>query len=82
MTLPEAYMNETALQGDALKELRIRVTSLGVFRRGDCIFVQETYDPIKHGTFYRPLGGGIELGSDKDGPLYPDRLMEVLRTNE
>ncbi|MEO5951958.1 MAG: NUDIX domain-containing protein, partial [Chloroflexia bacterium] len=61
-TTPEGYMNEAALQGDILKEKRIRATALGIFRRGDEIFVAKGYDPNKDQYFYRPLGGGIEFG--------------------
>lgn len=61
-TLTEGLMNEAALQGGILKERRIRVTALGVFRRGNEIFVELGYDSNKDQYFYRPLGGGIEFG--------------------
>ena len=62
MTLPETHMNDIALKSNLLKAKRIRPLALGVFRRGDYIFVVEGYDPNKDETFYRPLGGGIEFG--------------------
>jgi ADP-ribose pyrophosphatase YjhB (NUDIX family) len=77
MTQPEAYMNEAALKGAVLKEPRIRVTSLGIFRRGDQIFVQETYDPIKRETFYRPLGGGVEFGEQAADALIREMREET-----
>jgi 8-oxo-dGTP pyrophosphatase MutT (NUDIX family) len=41
---------------------RIRPITIGVFLNEDRLFVFEAYDPVKHETFYRPLGGGIEFG--------------------
>lgn len=41
---------------------RARPVALGIIREGDEIFVFEGYDPHKGETFYRPLGGTIELG--------------------
>jgi ADP-ribose pyrophosphatase YjhB (NUDIX family) len=62
MTLTEGAMNPAAIEGKVLKKNRIRMLSLGIFRRGDSIFVAEGYDPVKGETFYRPLGGGVEFG--------------------
>jgi ADP-ribose pyrophosphatase YjhB (NUDIX family) len=40
----------------------IRPIAICIIRRGDSILVAEGYDPAKHETFYRPLGGRIEFG--------------------
>ncbi len=77
MNVPEGYMNDAAIQGDVLKEPRIRVTSLGIFRRGDQIFVQEAYDPVKGETFYRPLGGGVEFGEQAVDALIREMREET-----
>jgi ADP-ribose pyrophosphatase YjhB (NUDIX family) len=77
MNVPEGYMNDAAIQGDVLKEPRIRVTSLGIFRRGDQIFVQESYDPVKGETFYRPLGGGVEFGEQAADALIREMREET-----
>jgi ADP-ribose pyrophosphatase YjhB (NUDIX family) len=60
--LSETHMNAIALKSDLLKPKRIRTIAIGIFRRGDSIFVVEGYDPNKNETFFRPLGGGIEFG--------------------
>jgi 8-oxo-dGTP pyrophosphatase MutT (NUDIX family) len=44
------------------KKKRIRALAICVFRHDDRILVAEGYDSVKHETFYRPLGGGIEFG--------------------
>ena len=62
MILTEGYWNQAAIEGEVLKKNRIRVLSLGIFRRGDSIFVAEGFDQVKGETFYRPLGGGVEFG--------------------
>ena len=41
---------------------RIRVIAIGIFLHEDHIFVFEGYDYVKKETFYRPLGGEVELG--------------------
>jgi ADP-ribose pyrophosphatase YjhB (NUDIX family) len=58
----EGYMNAAALKVNLLKTKRIRTIAIGIFRRGDSIFVVEGYDPNKGETFFRPLGGEIEFG--------------------
>ncbi len=73
----EAYMNQAALQGDVLKEQRIRATALGIFRNGDRIFVAEGYDPNKGETFYRPLGGGIEFGERAEDAIVREMQEET-----
>jgi 8-oxo-dGTP pyrophosphatase MutT (NUDIX family) len=62
MTLSEAHLNQSALNGNILASRQIRATALGIFWNGNRILVAECYDPIKGETFYRPLGGGIEFG--------------------
>jgi 8-oxo-dGTP pyrophosphatase MutT (NUDIX family) len=41
---------------------RIRPLAICVFYREGRILVNESHDPIKGESFYRPLGGGIEFG--------------------
>jgi ADP-ribose pyrophosphatase YjhB (NUDIX family) len=45
-----------------MKEGIIRPLALVVFRKGDLILAQEGADPATGKLFYRPLGGGIEVG--------------------
>ncbi|HEX8917141.1 MAG TPA: NUDIX hydrolase [Chloroflexota bacterium] len=45
-----------------MSKKRVRPIALGIFRRGDRIFVTRSYDPVKDQVFYRPLGGTIEFG--------------------
>jgi 8-oxo-dGTP pyrophosphatase MutT (NUDIX family) len=40
----------------------IRPIAICVFRRNGHILVTEAIDTVKHETFYRPIGGGIEFG--------------------
>ena len=47
----------------------IRVLAVAIIRRGDQILVFESADPSKPGTFYRPLGGAIELGERAEEAL-------------
>lgn len=42
--------------------LQIRAVAIAVIWRGGEILVYEGYDPTTEGTFYRPLGGGIDFG--------------------
>ncbi len=44
------------------RKQRIRPLALAVVRRGDRVFVNESYDTVKEETFFRPLGGKIEFG--------------------
>ena len=46
----------------AMPSARIRALAICVFHRKGRILVNESHDPIKRETFYRPLGGGIEFG--------------------
>ena len=43
-------------------EARIRVQALALVRRGDRILVEKGRDEIKDETFFRLLGGTVELG--------------------
>lgn len=40
----------------------VRPLALCVFRKNDSILVGEGHDRVKKETFYRPLGGAIEVG--------------------
>ena len=60
-----------------MKKNRIRVLSLGIFRRGDSIFVAEGFDPTKNETFYRPLGGGVEFGEQAADALIREMREET-----
>ncbi|WP_416675867.1 NUDIX hydrolase [Egbenema bharatensis] len=42
--------------------LRIRVITLGLIQREDCLLVSEGYDSLEQQAFYRMLGGGVEFG--------------------
>ena len=56
---------------------RIRVLALTVFWRSDEILVMEGYDPLKHQTFYRPLGGGVEFGERVIDALHREMREEL-----
>jgi 8-oxo-dGTP pyrophosphatase MutT (NUDIX family) len=56
---------------------KIRVLALAVFWRNDEILVMEGYDPVKHETFYRPLGGGVEFGERVIDALYRELREEI-----
>jgi ADP-ribose pyrophosphatase YjhB (NUDIX family) len=77
MTLTEGAMNRAAMGGKVLKKNRIRVLSLGIFRRGDSIFVAEGFDPTRDETFYRPLGGGVEFGEQAADALVREMREET-----
>jgi ADP-ribose pyrophosphatase YjhB (NUDIX family) len=55
----------------------IRTIAIGIFRKDDCIFVAEGYDPAKGETFYRPLGGSIEFGERGQEALVRELREEV-----
>lgn len=44
------------------RKQHIRPLALAIIRRGDQVFVNESYDSVRDETFYRPLGGKIEFG--------------------
>lgn len=44
------------------EESKIKPVALCIFRKGDRILVSESYDEKKQRTYYRPLGGSMELG--------------------
>jgi 8-oxo-dGTP pyrophosphatase MutT (NUDIX family) len=45
-----------------VKKKRVRPIAIAVITNGDRMLVAEGYDEVKRKTFYRPLGGKIELG--------------------
>ncbi|MEH2162152.1 MAG: NUDIX hydrolase [Nostoc sp.] len=55
----------------------IRVISLGLIRDGERIFMSEGYDPVKHETFYRALGGGVEFGETSHDALQREFQEEI-----
>jgi NADH pyrophosphatase NudC (nudix superfamily) len=59
------------------KKKRIRALAICVFRRGDHILVFEGHDPVKGGTFYRPLGGGIEFGEKSEDAVRRELKEEI-----
>ncbi|MCT7984442.1 NUDIX hydrolase [Laspinema sp. A4] len=44
------------------KKPKIRVITLGLIQDKNRLFVSEGYDSVKHQSFYRPLGGGLDFG--------------------
>ncbi|MBC6435410.1 NUDIX domain-containing protein, partial [Nostoc sp. HG1] len=55
----------------------IRVITLGLIRDGERIFLSEGYDPVKQGTFYRALGGGVEFGETSRAGLEREFQEEI-----
>lgn len=47
-----------------MKDNRIRVIAICVFRDGGRILVVEGFDAVKREAFYRPPGGAVEFGED------------------
>ncbi|NET11216.1 MAG: NUDIX hydrolase [Merismopedia sp. SIO2A8] len=45
-----------------MKKPRIRPIAICVFQHNDRILVHQGYDNVKQESFYRPLGGGIDVG--------------------
>jgi ADP-ribose pyrophosphatase YjhB (NUDIX family) len=60
-----------------MKPGHIRTIAIGVFRKDDCIFVAEGYDPTKGETFYRPLGGSMRFGERGQEALMRELHEEV-----
>jgi 8-oxo-dGTP pyrophosphatase MutT (NUDIX family) len=56
---------------------RIRAIALGVIWRGDALLVFEGRDDVKDETYYRPLGGGIEVGEYSSAALKREFLEEL-----
>ncbi len=54
-----------------------RPIAICVVRRADKIFVAEGFDAIKNETFYRPLGGTIELGEYGRDTVVRELIEEV-----
>ena len=52
-----------------MKKQRIRVLALCVFHHQGSILVFEGHDSQKNGSFYRPLGGGVEFGEPVEDAL-------------
>ncbi|MBD2493797.1 NUDIX hydrolase [Nostoc sp. FACHB-280] len=59
------------------KSGEIRVIALGLIRDGGRIFVSEGYDPAKHSTFYRALGGGVDFGETSYAALQREFQEEI-----
>jgi ADP-ribose pyrophosphatase YjhB (NUDIX family) len=60
-----------------MKPPHIRTIAIGIFKKDDCIFVAEGYDPAKGETFYRPLGGSVEFGERGQEALVRELREEV-----
>jgi 8-oxo-dGTP pyrophosphatase MutT (NUDIX family) len=56
---------------------RIRVITLGIIRDGDRLFLSEGYDPVRHTTFYRALGGGVDFGETSHDALQREFREEI-----
>lgn len=59
------------------KKPKIRVITLGLIQNQNRLFVSEGYDSVKHKSFYRPLGGGIEFGETSLDALKREFQEEV-----
>ena len=60
-----------------MKKNKIRPIALCVFLNNNRILVNEGYDPIKHQTFYRSLGGGIEFGEKAEDTVRRELKEEL-----
>ncbi|NEQ41744.1 MAG: NUDIX domain-containing protein, partial [Okeania sp. SIO3I5] len=59
------------------KKNKIRVLALGLIRDGDRLFISQGYDSIKQETFYRVLGGGVNLGEYSRDALQREFKEEI-----
>jgi 8-oxo-dGTP pyrophosphatase MutT (NUDIX family) len=55
----------------------IRPIAICVVRHEDRILVFEGYDRVKHETFYRPFGGGIEFGEYSEDTVVREMREEL-----
>jgi len=55
----------------------IRPIALCVFKNNNRILVFEGHDSIKHETYYRPLGGGIEFGESGEVAVRREIMEEL-----
>lgn len=60
-----------------MKPGRVRALALAVIIDRDRIFVAEGHDQISGATFYRPLGGGIELGEPSQQTVVREFAEEI-----
>lgn len=60
-----------------MKPGRVRALALAVIVHDDRIFVAEGHDPQTGTTFYRPLGGGIELGETSQQTVVRELREEI-----
>ena len=56
----------------------IRVIAICIFRRNNRILVFEGFDAVKSSPYYRPLGGGIELGETSEAALIREIGEEIV----
>lgn len=59
------------------KKTKIRVITLGLIQDKNRLFVSEGYDSVKHKSFYRPLGGGLDFGETSLDALKREFQEEV-----
>lgn len=59
------------------REPYIRVTALGLARRGDEVLVSEAVDGVKGTKFYRFLGGGVDFHENSEIALKREFLEEI-----
>jgi 8-oxo-dGTP pyrophosphatase MutT (NUDIX family) len=59
------------------KKKRIRPLAVCVFRNGNRIMLEESYDPTKDEVFYRPPGGGIHFGETSADALCREMEEEI-----
>lgn len=52
-----------------MRERTVRPISIGFIKRQNQVLVTEAYDEVKHLQFYRPAGGGIEMGETSQEAL-------------
>lgn len=60
-----------------MKPGRVRALALAVIINDDRIFVAEGHDQLSGTTFYRPLGGGIELGEPSQQTVAREIAEEI-----
>jgi ADP-ribose pyrophosphatase YjhB (NUDIX family) len=57
--------------------MHIRAVSLCVIRRRDEFLLEETFDQVTNITYYRPVGGTLEIGENSKNTVIREVKEEI-----